>query len=86
MVRDKQKLTFALYIFTHGISIRGWITKEDIYPFGNKDLDIEMLMYAKKTRKPHRIREVKTGYRYACSLIHIDPLPQLKEVFPKSYL
>lgn len=62
------------------------MAKEDIYPFGNKDLDIKMLHYAKKTRKPHRIREVKTGYTYACGLIHVDPLPQLKQVFPKAYL
>ncbi|KAG2213468.1 hypothetical protein INT47_009142 [Mucor saturninus] len=63
----------------------GWLAKEDIYPFGNKDLDIKMLHYAKKTRKPHRIREVKIGYTYACGLIHVDPLPQLKQVFPKAY-
>lgn len=72
----------AVYLFYFN---RGWIAKEDVFPFGNEATDVEMLSIAKKTRKPHRIKEVRLGYEYACGLIHKDPLPQLKTVFQKSY-
>jgi hypothetical protein len=42
-----------------------------------------MLFQARKTKKAHRIKEVKNGYRHACELVHIDPQPQLDQVFKK---
>jgi hypothetical protein len=42
-----------------------------------------MLQQAKKTKKAYRIKEVGRGYKYACELLHIDPLPQLQSVFKK---
>jgi hypothetical protein len=62
---------------------RGWIPKSNIVPFGNFDTDVAMLHQAKKTRKAHRIKEVKAGYRHACELIHIDPQSRLDQVFKR---
>lgn len=42
-----------------------------------------MLIQAKRTKKQYRIKEVKNGYKYACQLEHIDPLPRLQLVFKR---
>lgn len=62
---------------------RGWINKLDIEPLGNKEIDMKMLLKAKRTKKTYRINEIKKGYQHACKLKHIDPLPFLNLVFSK---
>lgn len=42
-----------------------------------------MLLIAKRSKKPARIKEVKSGYKYACELAHIDSSVALVYVFKK---
>ena len=62
---------------------RGWIDKAEINPFGYLEKDKEMLLLAKRSKKPGRIKEVKKGYKYACDLAHIDATVALAAVFAK---
>ncbi|KAI8646821.1 PHD-zinc-finger like domain-containing protein [Parasitella parasitica] len=62
----------------------GWIEKKEINPFGNLDVDKDMLLIAKRSKKSYRIKEVKSGYKYACKLVHIDPSVALAQIF-KNY-
>jgi hypothetical protein len=57
----------------------------DMHMFGNPKIDIDMLTLAKRTKKSYRMKEVRKGYKYACELANIDPLPQIKSVFKKCF-
>ncbi|CEP19970.1 hypothetical protein [Parasitella parasitica] len=59
----------------------GWIEKREINPFGHHAVDKDMLLIAKRSKKSYRIKEVKSGYKYACKLAHIDPNLALAQVF-----
>ncbi|GAN06834.1 conserved hypothetical protein [Mucor ambiguus] len=61
----------------------GWIDKAELNPFGYLEKDKEMLLSAKRSKKPGRIKEVKKGYKYACDLAHIDATVALAAVFTK---
>ncbi|KAK4514771.1 uncharacterized protein ATC70_002374 [Mucor velutinosus] len=61
----------------------GWIDKTEINPFGYLEKDKEMLLSAKRSKKPGRIKEVKKGYKYACNLAHIDATVALAAIFAK---
>ncbi|KAI9314570.1 hypothetical protein BX666DRAFT_1968030 [Dichotomocladium elegans] len=60
----------------------GWISKSDIFEFGNVDQDTEMLLMARKTKNPRRIKESREGYQRACGLLKLDPSAALEGSLP----
>ncbi|KAF7720985.1 nuA3 HAT complex component nto1 [Apophysomyces ossiformis] len=59
----------------------GWIHRSNVRLFGDPELDAEMLLQAKKTKRKQRIEEAKKGYRFACGIRGLDPEPQLDLIF-----
>ncbi|CAO3641600.1 unnamed protein product [Mucor hiemalis] len=83
-LKGKQADTVLVEFFeVNEIHLWGWIERKEIHPFGDTSTDVEMLQQAKKTKKSYRIKEVKNGYKFACKLKNIDPLPQLQSVFKR---